>query len=98
MSEIDTYGEPFPLDETLCGKCVYRLSRIMIPLDLESYGIDDECLSKLEIDADDEDNEILVEQHICLILQRDLDGIVTDCNFFKNTKENSFFTSDPWKM
>jgi len=80
----------FPMDETMCKDCSHRLSRVIVPLDLEEYDID---LSSLDLE-DGED--ILIEQHICMILREDLDGVVQECNKFANIQEETFFYGNPY--
>lgn len=66
----------FPIEESLCYKCAYRFSRKIVPIDFEDWGID------LEEIGVDEDDEVIIEQHVCLIMYQDLDGIVYECNRF----------------
>lgn len=66
----------FPIEDTLCLKCAHRFSRVFIPLDYESYGINLD-------DFDLEEGEPLeIEQHTCMALNQDLDCVVTQCNKF----------------
>ena len=81
-----TYTGPFPLKNTLCKDCSKRFSRIIVPLDYESYGID---LDEYDLE---EGEDLLVEQHMCLISREDLDGIVKKCNHYDIKIE--FFSSD----
>lgn len=89
MSDIGE--DAFPLEASICKSCVHRFSRLLIPLDYESYGINIE-----DFDNMDDEDEIIVEQHICLISQQDLDGAVKECNKFKSVEEGSFFSGNPY--
>ena len=80
MAEIHTYGDMFPIDETLCKDCTHRMSIVMVPLDPELYGV---LAEELE-----DDDELMVEQHTCLVSGQDMDYIVTYCNHFESTCEN----------
>lgn len=91
MSE-DYKAGLFPMDETLCRDCSHRFSRIIQPLDYESWGIDPDV-----IDDIDPNEDILVEQHTCLITQQDLDGMVRECNRFSDIREQTFFADNPYK-
>lgn len=81
----------FPIDSSICKNCVHRFSRFLIPLDYESYGITIEEFEDL-----DDDEEVIIEQHICLISQQDLDGVVKDCNKYRSDKDVPFFSSNPF--
>jgi hypothetical protein len=73
----------FPIDETLCKDCIFRVSRAFIPLDYESYGLDIN-------DFDLEEGEPLeIEQHVCLITMQDMDYVVKECNKFSAGDEDS---------
>ena len=87
MVDLSVKGTLFPLKESKCYNCIYRVSRALLPLDLEEFGLTSEHLDKLGIDENEE--TIIVEQHSCLVLQEDMDYIVYECNFHKLTKENS---------
>jgi len=88
MSNADT--GVFPMDDTICKDCSHRLSRVIIPLDYELFDID---ISTLDIE---EGEEVLIEQHICMILQDDLNGVVQECNKFANIHEETFFSGNPY--
>lgn len=62
-----------------CWDCVYRLTRLVEPVtqdDLEFY------LSMVDIDQND-DYDLIVEQHRCLLTDEDLDGVIRECNQYK---------------
>ena len=79
MSDVAIYGELFPIEDTLCNNCKHRLSRALIPLDYEKFNIDDAVLEEIN----PEGNEIVVEQHTCLIVGEYMDYIVAYCNRFE---------------
>lgn len=82
MSDVFDSGM-FPLEDSLCYKCAHRCSRVFIPLDYESYGINLD-------DFDLEDDEPLeIEQHTCLILNQDLDCVMTECSKFLDVDDQS---------
>jgi hypothetical protein len=93
MTEINTHGDLFPIDETICKVCAYRMSRLIIPLELDDFGISEEDLKDIELNDDD---EIMIEQHTCLIVQEDLGYLVKECTHFKDKRETSLFTSNPY--
>jgi hypothetical protein len=93
MTEINTHGDSFPMDNTICKNCAYRMSRFVAPLDLEDFGISDDDIKDINLSDDD---EIVLEQHTCLIIQEDMDYMVRDCTHFKDKREVSLFTSNPY--
>ena len=92
MDDTNTYyGEVFPLEDTICKNCVHRISRIIVPLDPESFGLDEEVLSYMGI----QDNEdVIIEQHTCLITQQDMDYIVRECSQYAD--DNTIFKHNPY--
>jgi len=92
MADIRTFDDLFPLDETLCRECSFRMSRSLLPLDLDSFGLDDVTLKEIGIDATDE--EVIVEQHICLISQQEMDYLVKTCTHFKHINRLTIFKSN----
>ena len=86
----DITAEPFPMEETLCKNCEYRFSRVLIPLDYEVYDID---VNEYDLE---EGEDLLIEQHVCLASNQDLDGIVTECNKFKENGSESLFVNNPY--
>lgn len=93
MTEI--FSNDFPMDETICRDCVFRMSKIISPVDLESFGLDPKDLETLDL----EDGELLiVEQHTCMITNQDMDYVVKDCSHFKPmTNETPFFINNPYE-
>lgn len=85
------YLESFPLNDTLCKNCKYRFSRFIIPIDYEEYGID---IDNMDLDEDD---EVIIEQHICLILHEDLDGAVKECSSYCPNRDVNFFSRNPYQ-
>lgn len=86
----DFSADTFRIEDTICNTCKHRLTRLIIPLDYEEWGIDP---NELGISDDD---SVIIEQHVCLITQQDLDGIVQDCNKYVNIKESVFFSENPY--
>jgi hypothetical protein len=77
----------FPLEDSLCLRCANRFSRVFIPLDYESYGINLD-------DFDLEEGEPLeIEQHTCLATQQDLDGVVSQCNKFVSVDDKNLISN-----
>ena len=91
MTDIKTYGDMFPIEETLCNTCKYRLSRTLIPLDLENFNLDEAALKELGLE---EDSDIAVEQHTCLIIGEDMDYLVATCNKYEPTEDSTLFKHD----
>lgn len=63
-----------------CYNCVHRLTRVIEPItkeDIEYY-----C-SLVDIEAND-DYDLFIEQHKCLLTGEDLDGIIVDCSKFES--------------
>jgi hypothetical protein len=87
----DNAIKEFSLDETLCNNCVNRFSKLIVPLDYEDWGID---LDDFDLE---EGEEVMVEHHMCLITGEDLDGVVKECNKFKDEHEETFFIDNPYK-
>ena len=81
----------FCLEETLCNECVNRFSKLIVPLDYEDWGVD---LDDFDLE---EDEEVIVEHHMCLVTGEDLDGIVKDCNKFIRINEKTFFKENPYQ-
>jgi len=95
MDNIETYyGEVFPIEETICKDCIYRMSRMIIPLDPESFGIDEEDLEDMGLK---EDEDIIMEQHTCLITGQDMDFLVKACTKYNSIEtEISLFKNNPY--
>ena len=91
----DFHDEDFPLDDTLCKDCIYRMSRVITPLDPEDFGISDADLEEMGLD---EDEELMVEQHTCLISNTDMDYLVRECSHYRSNMEgNAFFLNNPYE-
>ena len=91
MSKIDV--DAFPLEGSMCNKCKNRFSRLIVPLNYDWYDVDPD-----DFDLE-EGEELIIEQHVCLISHQDLDGTVKECNHFKNLEDGfkgSFFTKTPF--
>lgn len=80
----------FPIEESLCFTCKYLVSRVLVPIDPESMGIDRD-----DFDLED-DEDIVVEQHTCTALMQDMDFIVLECSKYEEAKNNKkeFFRHD----
>ena len=70
----------FPIEESLCFDCKHLVSRVLVPIDPESMGIDRE-----DFDLDD-DEELVIEQHTCTALMQDMDSIVLECSKYEELK------------
>ena len=92
MTEI--YSDSFPLDETICKHCIYRMSKLITPIDPEEFGLSEEDIEQLDLP---EGEELTVEQHTCLINYQDMDYIVKECNHFKPVEAESFFRTNPYE-
>ena len=84
----------FPLDDTLCKNCVNRMSRELNPIDLEDFDLD---LSENDVEDIDNGEELIVEEHTCLILNQDMFYIVKSCTHFKNKNDVSLFSTNSFK-
>jgi hypothetical protein len=73
---INVAGGEFPLEQTLCKDCVHRLSKIIIPINYEDFGID---IDEIE----DPDDELEITQHTCLKTGQDMDYIVVTCSQYQ---------------
>lgn len=83
-----------------CKDCKHLVSRIIIPLDYEDFGISVEDL-QAELDADDYDEEneqIAIVHNTCSILNMDLGHIVVECNKHIKTEQVTFFENNPYKL
>lgn len=77
--------DPFEIiNKSLCGTCAHRFSRLIEPA-TDEYR--DYIFEKLGIDEYDDDLELFIEQHRCLIADEDLEGVVHDCNMYKPAPE-----------
>lgn len=87
MYEI--HADEFPLDQTICKDCRHRMSKLIIPLDPESYGIN---LEDFDLE---EDETISIETHCCRVTGYDMDYIVLSCNKFESAY-GIFKDKDPY--
>lgn len=94
MSDIYGYSEDFPMEETLCKNCIFMMSRVITPINLETFGLDESTVSKI-IEETSEDDIVQIEQHTCLVNQQDMDFVVLDCSHFKS-KEASLLKNIPF--
>jgi hypothetical protein len=94
MSDTGTNGYFFPMNETLCKLCAHRMFRLVVPLDIADFGLDEEDVMAMDLDDDD---EILIEQHTCLVLQQDMDYLVKECSHYKDRQDVSIFRSNPYE-
>jgi hypothetical protein len=67
----------FPLEDSLCLTCYHRFSRVFIPLNYADYDIN---INDFDL-AEGEPLEI--EQHTCMVLNQDLDCVVSQCNKYR---------------
>lgn len=86
------YIDYFPMEKTICKNCVYRFSRTIGPIDPETYDIPLDNLPDVE-----EGDQILLEQHLCLLLQEDLDAVVVNCSKFLDRRDKSIFIDNPYR-
>ena len=74
------------LEGSLCASCIHRVSRLIEPMTEEFI---DYVLDKMGVDSVEDDVELLVEQHMCLITGDELDGIVHNCNKYVSSTSRS---------
>jgi len=74
------------LEGSLCASCIHRVSRLIEPMTEEFI---DYVLDKMGEEGIDDDVELLVEQHMCLVTGDELDGIVHDCNKYTSSASSS---------
>lgn len=68
------------LNESKCLYCKYRFSRIIEPITQEDI---DYYSSFLDIEDLDDNYELQIEHHRCLMTDEDLDGVIIKCNHFE---------------
>lgn len=94
MDDTNTYyGELFPIKDTICKDCVHRISRIIVPLDPDTFGLDEEILDDMGIG---ENEDVIIEQHTCLISQQDMDYLVKECTQFRDKNDGALFKNNPY--
>lgn len=88
--DVEVYTQEFPIEDSLCFTCKHRLSRVLSPMDPESMGIDLD-----EVELDDEEN-LIIEQHVCTATMQDMDFIVLACSRYEDTRRepNTLFRHD----
>jgi hypothetical protein len=94
MSDIYGYSEEFPMEETLCKNCIFKMSRLIVPIDLETFGLEDNVVNELLSESEDE--TVQIEQHTCLVNQQDMDFVVVECSHFKEKTDLSLFKNNPF--
>lgn len=93
MSEDDSIRriDEFPLEDSLCYGCAFRMSKTVVPIDLETFGLNEEDYGI------DDDEELQLEIHTCLILEQDMDYVVRACSHYSsNVENNEFFSCNPY--
>lgn len=73
-----------PLKGSICNSCRFKVSRIIVPINEESF-IESGVIDDGEINESD---EVIFEHHMCKELHIDLDHLVSECSEFKNKKDN----------
>ena len=76
------------LESSICLKCRHLVSRTIIPIDYEEFGLQEEDFNGEE-DEDVKIDDVAMIHNTCIILNMDLGHIVMTCNKFE--KENEFF-------
>jgi hypothetical protein len=69
-----------PFFDSLCRTCKHCVSRVIEPIDVESFIRDYEYFATDDINEED---EITFGQVTCLLLQVDLDHVVIECNKYE---------------
>ncbi len=70
------------LNSSICKGCQHRVTRVLIPHDCADYGINvEEELGPAGTSC------IVLEHHMCIELDVDLDCDVLECSRFKSTNE-----------
>ena len=70
------------IEGSVCVNCVHRISRTVIPLDYEDYGIDRDAIVLPD------GTEAPIIHNVCMQLNMDLDHIVLNCNKFDDHRKN----------
>ena len=76
------------LENSICLKCKHLVSRSIIPVDYEEFGLQEEDFN-YEEDEEINIDDVVMIHNTCVILNMDLGHIVMTCN--KYEKENEFF-------
>lgn len=88
------HTDDFPIEDTMCRDCEHRMSKLVVPIDLETFGIEED-----EYDLED-DEELQVEIHTCLVLGQDMDFVVRECTHYSaiQNENDVFFMSNPYRV
>lgn len=87
------HADDFPIEDTMCRDCEHRMSKLVVPIDLETFGIEED-----EYDLE-EDEELQVEIHTCLVLGQDMDFVVRECTHYSSVQNgNVFFMNNPYSV
>ena len=71
------------LNDSICKRCQHRVTRVLIPHDCADYGINvEEDLGPAGTSC------IVLEHHLCVELDADLDCDVLECNRFKEISDS----------
>jgi hypothetical protein len=71
------------LENSLCKKCEYLISRVLIPNDPELFEVEEEVMGSLE-----EGEPLIIHQHTCMLLNMDLSYDVVECSKFRQAGLN----------
>lgn len=77
-----------PLKGSLCATCEFRASRVIIPFYEEEYGI-----SRKEMGLD-ENEDVILEHHMCKELGIEIDHIVLECDHYCKKGSKDCFLRD----
>jgi len=72
----------YNINNSKCRYCVHRVTRVIMPQDPAEYGID---VESEEFAAGS--GNIIIEHHICVDLDIDLDHDVLECSRFESEEE-----------
>ena len=88
------------IENSKCKECEHVVSRIVIPMDYEEFGISlEELQGELDAEDYDENNDrIAVVHNTCSILNMDLNHIVVECNKYLKTNNITFLKNNPYKI
>ena len=88
------------IENSKCKDCEHLVSRIVIPVDFEEFGITiEELQEELDDDDYDENNEqIAIVHNTCSVLNMDLGHVVVECNKYVKTDSITFFKNNPYKI
>jgi len=88
------------LENSKCKDCEHLVSRIVIPMDFEEFGISiEELQEELDDESYDENKEqIAIVHNTCSILNMDLSHVVVECNKYVKTDNITLFKTNPYKL